>query len=272
MRTRKIGICDFCNNEKNIIAKGLCNACYQRKQKTGSLEYKRTGRNTCSIADCDDFVVSHGLCDKHRSRLRKHGSTDQTRPSDWGSREKHPLYSAWATRRRSENKDLCKEWDNDFWLFVSDVGDKPSAKHVVSLIDDSKPYSKDNFKWAEREAWPKDVEEKRLLGIKKVKEWRRSFPEKEKNLYLKNRYGITYKHYEYMANQQGDICAICNNEETMISHHSGKVQRLAVDHCHSTGKIRGLLCSKCNTALGGFKDNIDLLKQAIIYLENANKD
>lgn len=56
-------------------------------------------------------------------------------------------------------------------------------------------------------------------------------------------------------------CAICKK------HKSNFTRALAVDHCHTTGKIRGLLCTNCNRALGNIKDSIDNLKNAIEYLE-----
>lgn len=76
---------------------------------------------------------------------------------------------------------------------------------------------------------------------------------------VKQEYGLEPTEYDSMLAKQNGLCAICNNECS-----SGK--RLAVDHDHNTGIVRGLLCSNCNTSLGGFKDSIDLLKSAIKYL------
>ena len=71
--------------------------------------------------------------------------------------------------------------------------------------------------------------------------------------------------FDEMYKTQNGKCLICGVTESCLGH------RLAVDHCHTTGKIRGLLCKSCNTAIGNFKDNIDNLKNAIIYLEKSNK-
>lgn len=77
--------------------------------------------------------------------------------------------------------------------------------------------------------------------------------------YLKRNYGITHDDYLQMLKTQNGLCAICSKAE--------EKRRLAVDHCHHTGKIRGLLCGKCNTAIGKLNDNVCLLKKAIQYLE-----
>ena len=71
--------------------------------------------------------------------------------------------------------------------------------------------------------------------------------------------------YGILANEQNHKCAICNKSPVYGRHKYPR--KLAIDHNHKTGKIRGLLCRYCNLALGGFKDNIKLLKKAIEYLE-----
>lgn len=68
-----------------------------------------------------------------------------------------------------------------------------------------------------------------------------------------------------MFQKQNNKCAICNDDRNLF------IKGLAVDHCHKTGKIRGLLCSKCNIGLGQFKDDINLLNKAIKYLGENNE-
>ena len=65
-----------------------------------------------------------------------------------------------------------------------------------------------------------------------------------------------------MLEKQNHVCAICGNKDNN--------KKLAVDHCHTTGVIRGLLCSACNTSLGKFKDSVELLQNAIQYLKDNN--
>ena len=76
------------------------------------------------------------------------------------------------------------------------------------------------------------------------------------------KFKLTLEEYKTMLNSQDNCCAICKKHE-----ESSKVS-LAVDHCHTTNKIRGLLCSNCNTALGLFNDSKELLQVAILYLED----
>ncbi len=71
-----------------------------------------------------------------------------------------------------------------------------------------------------------------------------------------------------LLESQGGVCAICKKEEQIIDKGGG-TQRLSVDHDHDTGKIRGLLCNDCNVGLGRFKDNLELLRSAVAYLENG---
>lgn len=77
-------------------------------------------------------------------------------------------------------------------------------------------------------------------------------------------YGITAEEYYDMLAAQDNKCALCNSEEVNNSRiTSGK---LFIDHCHDTGKVRGLLCSKCNHAIGLLNDDVNLLYKAIEYL------
>lgn len=85
--------------------------------------------------------------------------------------------------------------------------------------------------------------------------------------FIKRTYGITYKDYYKLLDDQGNKCAICNSVGVNNSRiTSGK---LFIDHCHATGKIRGLLCSKCNHGIGLLNDDVDLLHKAINYLNKS---
>lgn len=78
---------------------------------------------------------------------------------------------------------------------------------------------------------------------------------------LTAKFGIDEVQYDAMLEKQGGGCAICGND---VSNSEG--HRLAVDHDHETGEVRGLLCFPCNTSIGHFRDNPEFLKRAAVYL------
>ena len=79
--------------------------------------------------------------------------------------------------------------------------------------------------------------------------------------HLVEKYGITPEDYEVMLAEQHNRCVICGKDQ------SEEGFALAVDHDHDSGKIRGLLCQKCNRGLGDFRDDSRLLRRAADYLE-----
>jgi len=83
----------------------------------------------------------------------------------------------------------------------------------------------------------------------------------ERNSHYKSRYGITLDDYEVMLVRQNGVCAICGSDKA-----GKKGQHFAVDHCHATGRIRGLLCARCNIAAGFYEKHCEKI---IKYLEDA---
>ena len=77
-------------------------------------------------------------------------------------------------------------------------------------------------------------------------------------------YGITEQQYTDMLRAQGGVCAICGKPESVA--RDGVVMRIPVDHCHDSGKVRGLLCHRCNRAIGLLGDDPVLMRKAISYL------
>jgi nitrate/TMAO reductase-like tetraheme cytochrome c subunit len=99
-----------------------------------------------------------------------------------------------------------------------------------------------------------------------INQWKLDNPDEVRQYKWKERYNITPEHYDEMVKSQNNRCAICGNVEIAKHNITKKVQKLAVDHCHSSGKVRGLLCQDCNRGLGKFHDNIQRLENAIKYL------
>lgn len=81
--------------------------------------------------------------------------------------------------------------------------------------------------------------------------------------WLKKQYGLTLEDFDAILERQGHACAICHREQVGMRMH--------VDHCHATGKVRGVLCSNCNAGLGLFSDNPDRLLAAIDYLSASRE-
>jgi hypothetical protein len=85
----------------------------------------------------------------------------------------------------------------------------------------------------------------------------------------KYRYGITVPERQILVDSQNNKCAICKDElEGWGRGWSSKSS--AVDHCHRTGKVRGILCYHCNTGIGQLKESVEILKLAISYLEKVH--
>jgi hypothetical protein len=119
-------------------------------------------------------------------------------------------------------------------------------------------------------------QEERDIINKKLREYHKSRPNKTKEAWHKSNItrrfselGFTQEKYKEMFIMQDGKCAICKEQEREFAN-DGELKRLSVDHCHKKNKIRELLCSRCNKALGSFKDDVNLLKSAIIYLEKHN--
>jgi hypothetical protein len=140
----------------------------------------------------------------------------------------------------------------------------------AKILKDSEEYYRDNKEKVL-------ARQKRRLQNPEVKKRRKSYEQKysflnrEKlilssvNHHLLKKYGITLSDYEEILKQQNNCCALCGNE-----FDKNAKRRPDVDHCHKTGKIRGLLHLHCNTLLGHSKDDISILESAIEYLKFHN--
>lgn len=130
-------------------------------------------------------------------------------------------------------------------------------------LDAKKEYQKKYHK-----EWYRKNKEKRDAQVKeyektKPEEWRKSIGRK---FHLNKRYNITPEEYQIKLKQQDYKCAICNKDVTK-NIRKNVVTALSVDHDHETNKVRDLLCFSCNSGLGQFKDNLDLLFKAYKYLK-----
>lgn len=111
---------------------------------------------------------------------------------------------------------------------------------------------------------------KREIHRKGTQNWYHANPEKAKSQRLKQ-YGLDLDGYNALRKKQNYCCVVCNKHENDVSQGRAKTPATAlhVDHDHVTGKVRGLLCTNCNTILGKCYDNVKILEQAVNYLKDA---
>lgn len=125
-------------------------------------------------------------------------------------------------------------------------------------------FKKDKSKTHGRRNICKSCDNKRTsVAYYKNKEKHKEYGRKK---HLKSKYGLTVECYDKMLKSQDNQCEICK------IHVSELAKPLYIDHCHSTGKVRGLLCQHCNSGLGHFRDNIDSLLKASQYLVKYSKE
>ena len=100
----------------------------------------------------------------------------------------------------------------------------------------------------------KQCESEKYLDSSKAKQSAR-------DRWLKFKYDIDSQQYDLLLKEQNGVCAICHNKEEKC--------RLPVDHCHTTGKVRGLLCHRCNRSIGLLGEDVGILENAIKYLQKS---
>lgn len=125
-------------------------------------------------------------------------------------------------------------------------------------------YNKENAeKMAKaKRKWAANNKEKTFAYKKK---WKDGNPPKLRCGHLRKKYGITLAQWEELFTQQGNCCAVCKTTDP-------GTQNWHTDHCHTTGKVRGILCSRCNLGIGRFKDNADLFEAVAAYLRRNIRD
>lgn len=106
------------------------------------------------------------------------------------------------------------------------------------------------------------IKNKEKYSLQRKEYWKSTSYELRLKQHLKKNFNLSLEDYSRILKEQGDVCKICGLKERRKG-----VFRLSVDHCHKTGIIRGLLCSRCNAALGHVNDDTRILESMIIYLK-----
>lgn len=161
------------------------------------------------------------------------------------------------------DRELKRKADHEYYLknkearraYSREYAEKNRAKIAAS----GKAWrlaNQEHKKQADKEWRLANAEQKRATNS----EWYQGNKDRYRAIDLKRNYGITVEYYDALDKQQAGKCAICGGV-----NKNGK--RLAVDHEHKTGKVRGLLCLPCNLLLGNAEERVPVLVNAIEYLE-----
>ena len=213
-------------------------------------------KEPCTV--CGEPSVARKLCNKHYLQIRKTGAIDS---STYGTHTTHPLYERWRSMREYR----VSTWDK-FEAFINDVGEPPNQdlSYRLKRLDNEQPFGPNNFEWVA----PLDLGPYQNNQNKYLKEWREQKGDYIKDGWLSKNYGISLKEFKDLLVRQKGVWAICHMPETTV--RAGKLMDLAVDHNHQTNQVRGLLCVKCNRALGLLEENKETLLSAIEYLDKWN--
>ena len=93
---------------------------------------------------------------------------------------------------------------------------------------------------------------------------------RQRDKHYKRAYGLNYQEVHKMLMQQGFNCKCCSREIDMPTDAIDRSEAALVDHCHDTGKVRGIICGRCNTGIGQLGDNLEGLMKAVRYLEDSD--
>lgn len=164
------------------------------------------------------------------------------------------LYAAYKARRRAEHDAWLKSIKEDPIKYAEYL-----AKEKIRSKLKRELRAKDPDKQKKENEYQKKyhTENKELV---------KAYPSRKsdyiKNINLYRRYGLTYEKYMLLLEHQNYSCAICNTQPD---------KKLVVDHDHQTGEVRALLCRSCNVALGFLKEDINILQNAITYINRYKK-
>jgi len=173
------------------------------------------------------------LPDRGRTKDPDWQNSRRQRSAPWKAIKENPSIVGWETLEQ----------------FIADLGEPPTRDHVLMRQRYDDPLGPGNAMW--RLPWAK-------------RDGHETEPTKSYNLM---QFEISVGEYNRLHALQEGLCAICKRPESVP--FKGTIRRLAVDHDHKTGQIRGLLCAQCNNGLGRFDDDPDRLRAAADYIENG---
>lgn len=140
--------------------------------------------------------------------------------------------------------------------------DRPGGVRICRICKQSLPIGRFRLRDAKRGTYRNECYECFKSGIRARYH---ADPDKHRDRMRRHNYGLPLGQYKKMHDDQGGRCAVCGEREQSL-HSSGRPRDLFVDHHHASGVVRGLLCMPCNMGIGQFRDDVDLLRKAIEYL------
>lgn len=166
-------------------------------------------------------------------------------------RKKRNVYECRQCMRESEKKRPKREYADafaDYHRTYSRKWRQDNKDYVNESIRKDRKDNPEKYREREKNKYYKDVEKSRYMDVLK-------------------KHKISSDQYRMMFEDQNGLCAICNKKEVRINKTRTGITRLVIDHCHTTNKIRGLLCHLCNTMIGKAKEDINILLAAIDYIK-----
>lgn len=203
---------------------------------------------------------------------------EQTENKDETKRNEFLTYKReWYKKNKdrvNEQRRLRFANDTEFALRTKGHSKKYALKNKDKLNEKSKEYyyarvstdrvghNRKQLEWRTRN--------KELVNARQLARYHsdEDFRVKNRIKFLHRKYGINEDDYNKLYDSQKGKCAICGKERKKYRLKDG----LVVDHCHNSGKVRGLLCSKCNLGIGNLEDSVLLLRNAISYLESLKEE
>jgi hypothetical protein len=210
------------------------------------------GDSRCAFSDgCDSDAYSRGLCKYHYGVAYRNGTLNQ-----YPRRSERAGVNDWHRLTNVDPSELLADCSicgpaAEIRLRPPRPSEKRSAECMTMVREHKKRWGKGRKR--DRSNWKK---KKYVYPLEQRRKWASSSPEQRRESRLKATYGITLDDFERMREAQGGRCAICGTSP----------DRLVVDHCHESGKVRGLLCAHCNISLGFMRDDPSAARKASEYL------
>lgn len=196
--------------------------------------------------------------EKNLEYVKKWQQTNPEKAKEYQKRwiEKNPVKILESMKKwRDKNPDKIKKYHKKW---IEENLEKFNESQKKWRDANPEKFKEGQKKW--RDANPEKLKESQ-------KKWMEKNPEKFKAIIFKNmlkQYGITESDFNKIVLNQNGVCSVCGKSPGASKKNQ---TRLSIDHDHKTGKMRGLLCHKCNVGLGHFNDNPDLLIAALAYLK-----